>query len=179
MQYRYSFDLQTPVCCIIKPTEYILSTVSFQWTKNFDHKSLYLQMGTCSPVRTSYGKALEQYNSVGPLMFYHSLLYWMNALPRATHLFRQSSKPKFYTDPDLKCFQSFMSSLHIFEAILPQCLLYERYANLNCSKSITAMHFLTAVYCTYRLPGKKIQLNPKMLCWFRPNKAQQMATKDN
>lgn len=122
------------MCCTIKPTEYILSTVSFQWTKNFHHKSLYLQMGTCSPVRRLHGKALDQYNFMGPFMFYYSLLYWMNAPPRATHLFRQSSKPKVYADPDVKCFQSFVSSPHIFEAILPQCLLYERYANLKCSK---------------------------------------------
>lgn len=131
MQYRYSFDLQTPVWCIIKPTEYVLSTVSFQWTKNFHHKSIYLQMGTRSRVRTSYSKALDQYNFMGPFIFYYSLLYWTNALPRATHLFRQSSKTKFYTDPHLKCFQSFLSSPHVSEAILPQRLLYEMCANLN------------------------------------------------
>jgi len=45
---------------------------------------------------------------MGPFMFYYSLMYWMNALLRATHLFRQSSKIKFYLDPDAKCFQSFI-----------------------------------------------------------------------
>lgn len=83
----------------------------------------------------------------------------MNALPRETHLFRQSNKTKFCTNPDVKCFQSFISSLQIFEAIIPQHLLYERCANINCSKmpsnyllpNCTTMYLQTARKKRYNL----------------------------
>lgn len=65
-------------------------------------------MGTCTSVRTSYGKVLDQYNFIEPFMFYYSSAYCVNALDRAKHLFRQSKMTHFYTD--VKIFQNFISS---------------------------------------------------------------------
>lgn len=96
--------------------------------------SLYLQMRMCSPLRTSYGKALDRYNFMGPFTFYCRLVYCMNALYRTMHLFRQSNKTNFYADPDVKCFLNFVSPPQSFEARLHQCLFCERYAHWNCSK---------------------------------------------
>lgn len=67
-----------------------------------------MQVGTCSPVRTSYGKVLDQYNFIGSFIFYYSLAYYMNTL---RHLFRQSKTTNFYTNPDVNFFQNFISSL--------------------------------------------------------------------
>lgn len=139
------------VCCIIQSP---LSAVTFQGTKNCHHKSWYLHMGEHSPVRTLYDKALDQCNSLNHSCFLH----WMKVLPRAMHLFRQSSKTKFYTNPDVKWIckiQGFYHHRTFLKPYVPQDLLYERCSNLNCWTIPYNYAFPDFICHTYIFPGKK------------------------
>lgn len=135
--------------------EYSLSTVTFRGTENCHHKSWYLHMGTRSAVRTSYDIARDKCNFLEPPLFHYSFLYWMTKLPRAMHLFRESSKAKFYTNPDVKCFQGFDRLCTFLKPYVPQGLLYERCSNLNRSKIHYSYAFPDFIYDTYIFPGKK------------------------
>lgn len=135
--------------------EYSLSAVTFQGTENSCHKSWYLPMGPRPALRTSYDRAWDQCNFLEPFLFHYSFLYWMMVLPRAMHLFRQSSKTKFYTNPDAKCFQGFYHCCTFLKLYVPQGLLYERCSNLNCSKIHYSYAFPDFIYHTYIFRGKK------------------------
>lgn len=79
----------------------------------------------------------------------------MKALPRAMHLFRQSSETKLYTNPDVKCFQDFHHHCTLLKPDVPQGLLYERCSNLNCSTIHYSYAFPGFFYHTYIFPKKK------------------------